>query len=94
MFGINSLEQVGQIAEGWTNDLLGKEQELSDKRMAICKQCPLYDKEKDKCDSRKCYNKDTHEVTTYPQDGFICGCGCFMQKKSRVKNAKCVLSKW
>lgn len=94
MFGENVLEQVGQIAEGWTNDFLGKEQELSDMRMKICRKCPLYDEEKDRCSSKRCYNKETGELSTAPEKGFICGCGCFISKKSRVRNAKCVLGYW
>lgn len=94
MFGINSFEQIGQIAEGWTNDFLGKEQELSDMRMKICRKCPLYNKETDRCDSKKCYNKETGELSTSPGNGFICGCGCYMAKASRVKNKKCVLGRW
>ena len=47
MFGI-SLNTIGQITEGWTNDFLGREQELSDMRMKICRECPLYDETADR----------------------------------------------
>lgn len=91
---INSFEQVKQIAEGWTNDLLGREQELSESRMKICRECPLYNEETDRCDSKKCYNKETGEVTSVPGKLTICGCGCYLHKKSRVPLAKCPMSRW
>lgn len=94
MFGINSTEQIKQIAEGWTNDLLGREQELSDKRMKICKECPIYDENADRCDSKKCLNKETGEITQYPGKATVCGCGCYMKKKTRVPSSHCVLNKW
>ena len=94
MFGINSFEQVQEIAEGWTNDLLGREQELSDKRMAICRKCPLYNEKTDRCDSKRCYNTETGEITQYPGPNIICGCGCYLGPKTRSKRSKCPMSKW
>lgn len=94
MFGINDFSQFGQIVEGYTNYAFGKEEELSEKRMEICRKCPLYDEDTDRCSSKKCYNKKTGELSTVPDKGFICGCNCYMTKKSRVKNAKCVLNNW
>ena len=46
MFG-KLLKQGKQIVEGWTNYALGKEQELSEARMKICRECPLYNKDTD-----------------------------------------------
>ena len=97
MFGlddIHSIEQVKQIAEGWTNDILGREQELFDKRMPVCKACPLYKEDTDQCDGSKCINPRTGEIVSYPMTEYICGCNCIMSKKTRVKNAHCVLNKW
>lgn len=97
MFGINSFEQVGQIVEGWTKDIVKMEQELHDDRMKICRECPLFDTSSilgPVCSSKKCYDPETKEVFLYPKSGAICGCGCAMEKASRVKNKKCVLGKW
>ena len=93
MFGINT-QQVVDIAEGWTNYALGKERELSESRMKICKQCPLYNKEKDTCDSKRCWDTKNEKLVDYPGKSIICGCGCYMKKKSSLKRAKCVLNKW
>ncbi len=97
MFGINSFEQVGQIVEGWTKAMVNIDQEMSNKRVAICKNCPLYDPSSilgAVCSSKKCYNPNTNELKQVPEQGFICGCGCVIDKASRVKNKKCVLNKW
>lgn len=97
MFGINSWNQVGQIAEGWAKDIVKAEQDLHDKRMKICKKCPLYTDDPvfhGKCDANKYINPKTGELSDLPAPGFIGGCGCALHKKSRVKDAKCVLNKW
>jgi hypothetical protein len=53
MFGVN----VKQIVEGHVNELLGREQELSQSRLKICKKCSLYsDVLGGLCDSKKCWN--------------------------------------
>lgn len=94
MFGINSFEQLGQIAEGWSNYALGREKELSESRMKICIQCPLYNKEKDTCDSKKCWDKENEKLVDYPGRNIVCGCGCYMQKKTSSPSSHCVLGKW
>lgn len=94
MFGINSFDQIEDIVEGYTNYALGKEDELSSKRMEICIKCPLYNKDRDKCDSKKCWDIKNQKLVDYPGKDIVCGCGCFCTKKTRVPSAKCVLNKW
>ncbi len=96
MFGINSFEQVGQIVEGHYKELTNQENTLYEQRIKICKECPLYTESAigPICDSKKCWNSVTKEVTTFPKTDSTCGCGCRLQAKSRLKNAKCVLGKW
>ena len=94
MFGINSFDQIGDIVEGYTNYALGKEDDLYEKRIKICRQCPLYNKEKDKCDSKKCWDKINKKLVDYPGKDIICGCGCIMSKAGRATSKKCVLGKW
>ena len=94
MFGINSMEQVGQIAEGWTKHALGITPDFAEERMKICKQCPLYNKEKDTCDKKRCWDKENQSVVSYPGKNIVCGCGCYMRAASKVLHKKCVLGKW
>lgn len=91
MFGLN----VKQIAEGWINDTLKLEQDLYNRRMPICRKCPLYSEGKmgPMCDAKKCIDEN-EVVSSYPGNGKICGCGCYIEKKTRVKNSKCVRGLW
>ena len=93
MFGLNTKH----IAKGWVNDFLNKEEELYQKRISICRKCILYSNGGafgPICDSKKCINPSTGEPTYAPSSTSICGCGCFLNKKTRVQEAKCVLGKW
>lgn len=92
MFGIN----VGQVIKGHVNEITKQENDLYESRIRICKQCPLYTETSlgPVCDSKKCFNKETNKTQSYPSDGFICGCACRLNAKTRLKNAKCVLNKW
>jgi hypothetical protein len=91
MFGIN----VGQVVRGHINEITKQEQELSEQRMKICKQCPLFtDSMGGICDSKKCLNIETGKLQSYPSNGYTCGCACRLNAKTRLRNAKCVLNKW
>ena len=96
MFGIESTDQLKQIAEGWTSYALNREEELFESRMKICKECPLFGHNAlgDVCDSKKCYNPETGETSSTPGKGFTCGCGCKLAAALRVKAKKCVLNRW
>lgn len=96
MFGNNNVN-VGQIVQGHINEITNKENELYNQRIVICKQCPLFTNKKFVgyiCDHRKYYNPETEELSDLPQPGFIGGCGCRLEAKTRLKNATCVLNKW
>ena len=93
MFGSN----VGQIVQGHVNEALNRETDLYTRRIEICKNCPLFTNKKVVgyvCDSKKYYNPETEESGEFPQKGFINGCGCRLEAKARLKNAKCVLGRW
>ena len=94
MFGINSVNQVKQIAEGWTNYALGREQELSESRMKICRECPLYNEEKDTCDGKRCWDKVNQKLVDYPGKNIVCGCNCYMSAASKSRSKKCILDRW
>lgn len=99
MFGVDLtdiLKNSPDIAKGIFYEITKKEQALYEKRIAICKKCPLYGKNSlgEVCDASKCYNPKTGELLYAPATNFICGCGCMLNKKSRIKNAECVLNKW
>lgn len=95
MFGINSFEQIGDIAEGHFKEITNKENELYESRIKICKECPIYSEGSfgPYCDSKKCVDKDTHDFA-YAGSNSICGCGCRLKAKLRLEKAHCVLEKW
>ena len=46
-------------------------------------------------DYKDFYNmSDFSLVVSYPGKNITCGCGCRLQAKARLINAKCVLNKW
>lgn len=97
MFGVNSISQIGDIVEGHYKELTKQENDLYTQRIAICKTCPLYsvvDGLGEICDPKKCWNEKEQILETYPSNNNICGCACRLAAKTRVKHAKCVLSKW
>ena len=69
--------------------------ELSEKRLAICKECPLY-KESilgPVCDPNKYINKDG-KVSYLPKPGYKKGCNCLLLRKTINPNNHCIALKW
>lgn len=83
------------IAKGHTKELLGLSSELSENRLKICYRCPLYSKKwGGLCNNRLWYNPNTGDVSATRKVGYKNGCGCRVQAKTRLVNAKCPLEKW
>lgn len=88
-------KQVGQIVEGHVNELLNKEDELSEKRLQICYNCPLYSvKLGDQCNPNLWLNIENGDVSLINKPGYVRGCGCRLQAKTRVPSAHCPAGKW
>lgn len=95
MFGVNSLEQIGDIFEGHIKEITKQENDLYNERIKICKKCPLYSERLGGvCDSKKCWDETKKQIVFYPGKGITCGCGCRLQAKTRLISSKCVLNKW
>jgi hypothetical protein len=92
MFGYN----VKQIAQGWAKKMLRQGEHLYNKRIVICRQCPLYNDNptllKEVCDAHRCVDPITLKVSY--DDNAVCGCGCELSAALRLENKKCVLKKW
>lgn len=93
MFG--NIDQVKQIVKGHFNEISNKEQELYNYRIRICRECPLYSDTSfgPMCDAKKCIDKNGN-LFSFKKNNCISGCGCRLNAKTRVKDAKCVLNKW
>lgn len=89
--------ELTQIIDGHIKELLNKEQELFDERIAICRECKLLTKDKifgEICDRNKWINPITQHLSLEHLDGYINGCGCRMAAKARIAEAHCPLKKW
>lgn len=66
----------------------------SDKRLDICRNCPLLIKNIMVCNSDKWMNPDTLEVRNSSKNGYIRGCGCLVSRKVTNPKAKCPAGLW
>jgi hypothetical protein len=88
--------QARDILKGTLNNMLKKEEELSKYRMDICKECKLYTVNNvfgPVCNNKLFLNANTNKTSPYPREGYIKGCGCILNSKTRLKGAKCPTSK-
>lgn len=89
--------QISDIINGHVNEALGKNEDIKEKRMKICKECPLY-KETPMgpvCNSRLYISEsDKTTVSDRPKIGYRRGCGCILARKTKLPNARCIVLKW
>lgn len=85
------------ILQGHINEVLNREEDLSQSRLAICEQCPILKNSVafgPICDSTKYISPDGSDWDLKPHAGWIRGCGCKLRSKTRLKNAHCIINKW
>lgn len=86
---------VGNIVTGHLNEVLNLKQDISKKRMAICKVCPLFTpKFGGMCNRRLWYNAQTGDISTVNIDGYARGCGCRLNAKTTIARESCPAGKW
>lgn len=86
---------VGHIVKGIVNDALDLNMDISEKRMQICRICPLYSKKFDgMCNSKLWLNPETGEVSLENLGGMKRGCGCKLSWKTKVVDEVCPAGKW
>lgn len=71
--------------------------DLYENRMKICKECPLYldSPMGARCNSRLYLSEaDKKTVSDRPKLGFRAGCGCLLERRTKLPHAKCVIGKW
>ncbi len=88
--------KIKQIVQGHINEFMGKEDELSEMRMKICKACPLFKTTHvgPICNSALYLNPQTNETKEIPHEGFYRGCSCRLNAKTRLVGAECPAHKW
>lgn len=90
------MSQISQIAKGFFNNLLNKEEDLYESRIRICRECPIRTVDRvfgEICDP-SLYINEKNEVSKQSKPGFKKGCGCILSSKTRVDEAKCIINKW
>jgi hypothetical protein len=88
---------LGQIAEGFYNQVRDKEKDLYRNRIEICHSCKLLVKDNifgEMCNNKLYLNPLTDETSTKKKPGFLNGCDCVLKAKCRVPLAECPLGKW
>lgn len=79
------------------NNILGKEEQLYQDRIKICRGCKLLTEESmlgEVCNSKLYLNPSTNTISSTNRPGFYKGCGCVLGSKTRVSNAHCPAGKW
>lgn len=85
------------ILQGHINEVLNREEDLSQSRLDICKQCPILKESAafgSICDSTKYISPDGQDWDIKYHEGWTRGCGCRLKAKTRLKNAHCIINKW
>lgn len=70
-------------------------EELSKKRLAICRQCPLYKEDSwgPVCNPKRYLNPETGEVSFFPKEGYVKGCNCRLGQKTKNPSNHCIANK-
>lgn len=70
-------------------------EEVQAYRLNICKECPLYSMGVlgAICNSKRYLNPETNEVSYFPEEGFIRGCNCLLETKTKNPSNHCVCGK-
>lgn len=86
---------VLDIIDGHVRELANIGEDLSKSRLKICYRCALFSpKFGGICNSRLWLNVNTGDVSTIEKPGYVNGCSCRLQAKTRLPNAKCPAGKW
>ncbi len=90
------MAKIGSIINGHMKELVGSNQDLSDYRIGICRKCPLCTDTAIGliCNRFLWINKDTLETSKAPRDGYVRGCGCRLDAKTRNEDDSCIIDKW
>lgn len=86
---------LSDIIKGHTNEFLGLNEDISAKRMTICRKCPIYSPSfGGLCNDKLWIDPKTEKISFEPKQGYVAGCGCRLKAKTTLPNAHCVINKW
>lgn len=81
---------ITDIINGHINEISDKNSDISEARMNICKQCPLFKETVfgPLCNNRL-YMNSNGEISGIEKPGYKKGCGCRLNAKTRLDRAVC-----
>lgn len=86
---------IAQIIKGHAKEALGLGTDMSEARLKICHRCPLFSNALGgMCNNRLWLNVETGDVSTIARPGYVNGCSCRLNAKTRLANAHCPANKW
>lgn len=70
--------------------------ELSEKRLEICRKCPLYKEDEFSpiCDNKKYISRDGKDWSYFPKKGYVKGCNCRLNSKVKNPSNHCIIKLW
>lgn len=87
--------EIGKFIKGQVNKMLGLDNDISEGRLRICYQCPLYSQKfGGLCNNRLWLNVETGDLSLTEKEGYKNGCGCVVRYKVKNTNSICPLGKW
>lgn len=65
-------------------------------RMVICAMCPLCKDSEEGyiCNAKLYLHPRTGDVSTKPKDGYVRGCDCLLEYKTKEEDERCPAGKW
>lgn len=86
---------IGNIIEGHVNEVFKLNQDIAEKRLSICKVCPIYSERfGGTCNNKLWFNPKTNEISLDEKDNFVRGCGCRLKAKTTLADESCPADKW
>lgn len=90
------IDQASDIIKGHVNEIFNNNEELYQARISICEQCPLitYTNLGPICNNKLWINPKTNETSEEAKKGYVRGCSCRLNAKTRNKDNHCIINKW
>lgn len=89
------MSSIKDITLGYYNKIRNINEDLKNDRINVCRDCALF---KESAYGHLCssiyLDVDNNEAKTKPFTGAVKGCGCVLEAKARLLNAKCPANKW
>jgi hypothetical protein len=85
--------EIGNVVKGNASKLVGADVDLPAARKEICKKCLIYSRE-GLCNNKLYLNPETNDVAVEPAEGYVRGCGCVIDVKTKNPTSHCPAKKW